>query len=86
MFLGQLPGLLLSLHLLFRFPGDDIPIVRGSALAALEGKNDPIGKCVTLMLPLPPLNPRNNPVHQACHSLFAAGKNSCQEAFLSLKL
>ena len=28
----------------YEFPGDDIPIVRGSALAALEGKNDAIGK------------------------------------------
>lgn len=27
-----------------RFPGDDIPIVRGSALAALKGENDKIGK------------------------------------------
>ena len=28
----------------YDFPGDDIPIVKGSALAALEGKNDEIGK------------------------------------------
>jgi elongation factor Tu len=28
----------------YEFPGDDIPIVKGSALAALEGKNDEIGK------------------------------------------
>ena len=27
-----------------RFPGDEIPIVRGSALAALKGENDKIGK------------------------------------------
>jgi len=27
----------------YDFPGDDIPIVKGSALAALEGKNDEIG-------------------------------------------
>ena len=27
-----------------RYPGDDIPIVRGSALAALQGKNDALGK------------------------------------------
>jgi elongation factor Tu len=27
----------------YDFPGDDIPIVKGSALAALEGKNDAIG-------------------------------------------
>jgi elongation factor Tu len=28
----------------YEFPGDDIPIVKGSALAALESKNDEIGK------------------------------------------
>ena len=28
----------------YDFPGDDIPIVRGSALAALEGRDDEIGK------------------------------------------
>ena len=28
----------------YEFPGDDIPIVKGSALAALEGRDDPIGK------------------------------------------
>ncbi len=28
----------------YEFPGDDIPIVKGSALAALDGKNDEIGK------------------------------------------
>jgi elongation factor Tu len=28
----------------YEFPGDDIPIVKGSALAALEGKDDAIGK------------------------------------------
>ena len=27
-----------------RFPGDDIPIVRGSALAALKGENNALGK------------------------------------------
>lgn len=27
-----------------RFPGDDVPIVRGSALAALKGENDALGK------------------------------------------
>ena len=27
-----------------RFPGDDIPIVRGSALAALKGENAALGK------------------------------------------
>ena len=29
---------------LYEFPGDDIPIVTGSALAALEGRDDEIGK------------------------------------------
>jgi elongation factor Tu len=28
----------------YEFPGDDIPIVKGSALAALEGKNAPVGE------------------------------------------
>jgi elongation factor Tu len=28
----------------YEFPGDDIPIVKGSALAALEGRDDKIGK------------------------------------------
>ncbi|MEL0144899.1 MAG: GTP-binding protein, partial [Alphaproteobacteria bacterium] len=28
----------------YDFPGDDIPIVKGSALAALEGRDDEIGK------------------------------------------
>lgn len=28
----------------YEFPGDDIPVVRGSALCALEGRSDPIGK------------------------------------------
>jgi len=28
----------------YGFPGDDIPVIKGSALAALEGSNDPIGK------------------------------------------
>ena len=27
----------------YQFPGDDIPVIRGSALCALEGKNDEIG-------------------------------------------
>jgi elongation factor Tu len=33
-----------ELCLLYDFPGDDIPIVKGSALAALEGRDDEIGK------------------------------------------
>mgnify|MGYP002775318458 CR=1 FL=1 len=34
----------------YKFPGDDIPIVRGSALAALNGTNDEIGKKAILKL------------------------------------
>ncbi|KAL0700676.1 hypothetical protein Bca4012_056798 [Brassica carinata] len=28
----------------YKFPGDDIPIIRGSALSALQGTNDEIGR------------------------------------------
>jgi elongation factor Tu len=34
----------------YEFPGDDIPIVKGSALAALEGRDDAIGKDSILAL------------------------------------
>jgi len=34
----------------YEFPGDDIPIVKGSALAALEGRDDNIGKETILEL------------------------------------
>ena len=34
----------------YDFPGDDIPVVRGSALCALEGKDDNIGKEAVLKL------------------------------------
>jgi len=34
----------------YDFPGDDIPIVKGSALAALEGRDDEIGKSSILEL------------------------------------
>jgi elongation factor Tu len=34
----------------YQFPGDDIPIVRGSGLCALEGRNDEIGKQAILKL------------------------------------
>jgi elongation factor Tu len=34
----------------YEFPGDDIPIVKGSALAALEGRDDAIGKEAILAL------------------------------------
>lgn len=28
----------------YKYPGDDIPVIKGSALCALEGKDDKIGK------------------------------------------
>ncbi|MBT4427850.1 MAG: elongation factor Tu, partial [Rhodospirillaceae bacterium] len=34
----------------YEFPGDDIPIVRGSALAALEGRDEEIGKNMIMEL------------------------------------
>src|SRR3989339_2056427 len=34
----------------YEFPGDEIPIVKGSALCALEGRDDPIGKNAILEL------------------------------------
>jgi elongation factor Tu len=34
----------------YNFPGDDIPIISGSALAALEGKNDEIGRAKIMEL------------------------------------
>ncbi|KAK4482254.1 hypothetical protein RD792_009405 [Penstemon davidsonii] len=34
----------------YKFPGDDIPIIRGSALSALEGTNEEIGKKAILKL------------------------------------
>ncbi|KAK6120096.1 hypothetical protein DH2020_046226 [Rehmannia glutinosa] len=34
----------------YKFPGDDIPIVRGSALSALDGSNEEIGKKAILQL------------------------------------
>ena len=34
----------------YKFPGDDIPIIRGSAIKALEGKNPEIGKDAILKL------------------------------------
>lgn len=37
----------------YKFPGDDVPIVRGSALAALKGDNPEIGKYVGPPLPQP---------------------------------
>ena len=34
----------------YGFPGDEIPIVKGSALCALEGRDDPIGKDAIMQL------------------------------------
>ena len=34
----------------YKFPGDDIPIIRGSALSALQGTNEEIGKKAILQL------------------------------------
>ena len=34
----------------YRFPGDEIPIVRGSALSSLQGTNDEIGRKTILKL------------------------------------
>lgn len=34
----------------YKFPGDDIPIIRGSALSALQGTNEEIGKQAILKL------------------------------------
>lgn len=34
----------------YKFPGDDIPIVRGSALAALQGGDEEIGRKAILKL------------------------------------
>lgn len=34
----------------YKFPGDEIPIVRGSALSALEGTNEEIGRKAILQL------------------------------------
>lgn len=34
----------------YKFPGDEIPIIRGSALSALQGTNDEIGKTAILKL------------------------------------
>ena len=34
----------------YKFPGDDIPIIRGSALSALKGENHPIGRDAILKL------------------------------------
>lgn len=51
-FLNFLPRAFLFAELLsfYKFPGDDIPIVRGSALSALQSTNEEIGKKAILKL------------------------------------
>src|SRR5665213_407325 len=62
----------------YNFPGDDIPIVRGSALAALEGKNPEIGEksVVELMAAVDayipqPERPVNMPFMMAVEDVFS---------------
>ena len=62
----------------YDFPGDDIPIVKGSALAALEGRDDEIGKnsIVALMeavdsaIPQPP-RPTDKPFLMPVEDVFS---------------
>ena len=42
--------LLTELLSFYKFPGDEIPIIRGSALSALQGTNEEIGKKAILKL------------------------------------
>jgi elongation factor Tu len=62
----------------YGFPGDDIPIVKGSALAALEGRNDEIGKssinalmeAVDNFIPQPP-RPTDKPFLMPVEDVFS---------------
>ncbi|MCJ2180332.1 elongation factor Tu [Novosphingobium album (ex Hu et al. 2023)] len=62
----------------YEFPGDDIPIVKGSALAALEGRDDEIGKnsIIELMnavdeyIPQPP-RPTDKPFLMPVEDVFS---------------
>ena len=62
----------------YDFPGDDIPIVMGSALAALEGRNDEIGKssinalmaAVDAYIPQPP-RPTDKPFLMPIEDVFS---------------
>jgi len=62
----------------YDFPGDDIPIVKGSALAALEGRNDEIGKssiyalmeAVDSYIPQPP-RPTDKPFLMPVEDVFS---------------
>ena len=62
----------------YDFPGDDIPIIKGSALAALEGRNDEIGKnsinelmaAVDSYIPQPP-RPTDKPFLMPVEDVFS---------------
>ena len=62
----------------YEFPGDDIPIIKGSALAALEGRDDEIGKnsIIELMkavdeyIPQPP-RPTDKPFLMPVEDVFS---------------
>ena len=62
----------------YEFPGDDIPIIKGSALAALEGRDDAIGKdkIIELMkavddfIPQPP-RPTDKPFLMPVEDVFS---------------
>jgi elongation factor Tu len=62
----------------YDFPGDDIPIVKGSALAALEGRDDAIGKnsinelmaAVDSYIPQPP-RPTDQPFLMPVEDVFS---------------
>jgi len=62
----------------YDFPGDDIPIVKGSALAALEGRDDKIGKesiyalmeAVDSYIPQPP-RPTDRPFLMPVEDVFS---------------
>lgn len=44
------PNIFAELLNFYKFPGDEIPIVRGSALSALQGTNEELGKQAILKL------------------------------------
>ncbi|KHK90552.1 elongation factor Tu [Novosphingobium malaysiense] len=62
----------------YEFPGDDIPIIKGSALAALEGRDDEIGKnsiielmkAVDEFIPQPP-RPTDKPFLMPVEDVFS---------------
>lgn len=62
----------------YEFPGDDIPIIKGSALAALEGKDDKIGresimelmKAVDAYIPQPE-RPKDQPFLMPIEDVFS---------------